>query len=339
MNISVVIPTRNRIHNLKVLLGNLERQTLRPGEVIVVDSSDNKESIRELQNQFVKVPLIFIDSIPSVCVQRNIGIRQAKASWIFLCDDDIELPVNYLEELSAYLSARNDCSVVAGSLLQYENGSWIESYPAKKWQDLLWRFVFQLSVWGEINEIKFPVLLKPLGRLIRNFYAKRGNGLSNAGWPLITDWNGSSFQTTIYSLGANLVRREWLLNSPYDEILDPSGIGDNFGVALGFPERRSIHVLRTVHAYHHRSQENRLLHPTIYYRRILALHYFLKRKNRNASVLWLIWSLQGNLIFYLIKRDKERSWASLKAMTKILLNKNPYWVGFLNKERIIQPQL
>jgi glycosyltransferase involved in cell wall biosynthesis len=339
MKISVVIPTRNRIHNLNVLLGNLEQQTLKPDEVIVVDSSDNKTNLRELLNQFSKVPLIVIDSIPSVCVQRNIGIRKATGTWIFLCDDDIELPANYLEVLSTYLSEHKDCGVVAGSLLQLENGSWVESYPVKTWRDLLWRFVFQLSVWGEINEIKFPLMLKPLGRIIRKFYSKRGNGLSKAGWPLLTNWNGQSFQSTIYSLGANLIRREWLLNSPYDEILDPSGIGDNFGVALGFPERRSIHVLRTVHAYHHRSQENRLLQSTIYYRRILALHYFLKRKNRNASILWLIWSLWGNLILYLIKGDSKRSWASLKAILQIVLNKNPYWTGFFNKQKIVQPQL
>jgi hypothetical protein len=39
------------------------------------------------------------------------------------------------------------------------------------------------------------------------------------------------------------VRRQWLIRSPFDEVLDPHGIGDNYGVAFGFPSK--IHVLNS----------------------------------------------------------------------------------------------
>ena len=336
MKVSAVIPTRNREHSVMRLCKNLQEQTVALSEIIIVDSSDDKEYKDRLIESFPDLPLVWIDSSPSVCIQRNKGIAKATSSWIFLCDDDIEMPVDYMEKLTEFTHKNPDSGAVSGLWLNLERGQWQDQYKVKSFKDLSWRFIFQLSVWGDLDSDKSPTLFRPFFVMMRKWYAQRANSNSLAGWPLITNWEGEFFKTRFYSLGASLVKKEWLLQSPYDEVLDASGLGDNYGVAIRFP--KSIHILTTTHIHHHKAAENRLAGKTAYYRRVLALHYFIKlNKNSNASTLWLIWSLIGNALYYLGKRDKALLMATVKAVMLMITGKNPYWIGHQKDERVIQP--
>ncbi len=339
MKITTVIPTRNRPMHINRVLQTLQLQTRQADEIIIVDSSDDKSYIDEVLKHFSHLPLKCIQSSASVCIQRNRGIAVAQGNWIFLCDDDIELNPDYLEKLELYTKSNIECGAVAGRLLQQEDNSWVDQYPVKGAKDLIWRFIFQLSVWGDLQTIKssFPINIPLL--YIKRFYSRRGNDLTLAGWPLITSWKKDSFQTTVYSLGANLIKRDWLLISPYDEVLDPSGIGDNYGVAIGFPQSLGIHVLDTTFAYHHRAHENRLDRTLAYYRRVLALHYFIKKNKRHGifTTPLFIWSLTGNTLLYTFKRNKKLVRANLKIIGLILTSKNPYWLAFKGNKKVIRP--
>ena len=201
-----------------------------------------------------------------------------------------------------------------------------------------WRFIFQHSIWGSFDAIKVSPWQRSMFSFMKNWYSQRGNTVSAAGWPLITDWRKDSFCTKIYSLGADLIRRDWLLRSPYDEVLDRSGIGDNYGVALGFPGHLPVHVIASTHAYHHRAEENRLTRNVSYYRRILALQYFLKRSGQKKMAhAWFLWSLFGKTLAYSFKGDWKMLTATLKAMGLILIGRNPYWTGYRRGKKIIQP--
>jgi glycosyltransferase involved in cell wall biosynthesis len=338
MKISAVIPTRNRANSVRRLCESLQKQTCKLAEIIIIDSSDDKIYKNELLLHFSELPIIWIDSEPSVCIQRNRGIQMATSPWIFLCDDDIELTPDYIEKIVDYIKENPNVGALAGRLLQNEHGEWRDQYPVKNFTDLAWRFIFQLSVWGDINSVKAPALLQPILFLVKKWYVKRRNTSSLAGWPLITNWNEKIFRTEFYSLGANVIRREWLLQSPYDEVLDPSGIGDNYGVALGFPGQEPIHVLISVSAYHHRAQENRLKERTVYYRRILALHYFNKLKKKSAlTSMWLIWSFIGNLLIHMFKGNLSMMMPAMKAIILILMGKNPYWIGHVKNLKGVKP--
>jgi glycosyltransferase involved in cell wall biosynthesis len=304
-----------------------------------VDSSDEIKHLDVIKEIFQDLPLKYISSEASVCIQRNIGIAQATGDWIFLCDDDIELSKDYLEKLEQYITLHPECSAAAGRLLQQEDDKWIDQYPVTGAKDLIWRFIFQLSVWGDLQNIKSS--FSPVNLLlvyINKFYSRRANSVTLAGWPLITSWS-TSFQTTIYSLGADLIRRDWLLQSPYDEVLDPSGIGDNYGVAIGFPQSRGIHVIDSTIAYHHRANENRLDRTLAYYRRVLALHYFIKKSKRfgHATTLFFLWSLTGNALLYTAKGSKKMIRANLKIILLILTNRNPYWLAFKKNKKVTRP--
>jgi glycosyltransferase involved in cell wall biosynthesis len=305
-------------------------------EIIVVDSSDSKEEINALKLEYSSCGIVWIDSEASVCLQRNMGVRAATGNWILLADDDIEFNADYLEQLEKYAMQNADCGALAGRLLEFEENKWTDQHVIKSFPDLLWRFIFQLHIWGDIQSVSSSVFARPFLFFIRKFYASRGNGFSLAGWPVITNWAGSAMQTAVYSLGANLIRKTWLLQSPYDETLDSSGIGDNYGVALGFPGRYPIHVLASTFAYHHRADENRLDPETGYYRRILALHYFIKRNKKKfsfATIPFFMWSLVGKYIFFLAKGNHKMLRITLNVIGLIASRRNPYIVGHLKKVR------
>lgn len=322
IKISAVIATRNRKDSLYKTLHALSNQSCNLQEVIIVDSSDEKLDESELLKIFSVLNIKYITSTPSVCLQRNIGIRKSTSDYIFICDDDIEPEPGYVFVLSNYIE--NNKSVIAVSGLIFEknkNEVWVSQHPQKSQLSLLFSFIFQLSVWGEMDKKIFNSFwIKP----VMKFYKKRGNGLTFAGWPLITEFKHPVFKTSIFGLGACIIKKELLINNPFDEVLDNNGIGDNYGICIGFPEK--VNVLTEVSAFHHKDSENRLDSTISYYRRVLALHYFLRKSKRfnSMNTLWLVWSLFGSIILFVKNRQFRLARVALKLIMVIVTFNNPY---------------
>jgi glycosyltransferase involved in cell wall biosynthesis len=315
--ISVVIPTCNRRERLLSLLGDLDRSTMRPLEILVVDSSDRPLSPGDLAPFGDRVRCL--QSPKSVCVQRNRGIQEARGAWIFLCDDDVEVPSDYLAKLTAHLAGHPEAGAVSGLFKERVGGEWVGQFPVTSLAWLLWVRLFRLGLWGEIR------CEGPLGELLAEPYRRRGNHISSAGWPVLTDFQGPYFKTPLYSLGAALVRREWLLRSPFDEGLDRHGYGDNFGVAMGFPAE-GIHVVTDAFVRHHRAQTERLPGTVAYAKRVLALDRFIGTRRELPDVRrgWLLWSLLGNAVYQAGIRNFPMCWSSLKTLSIVVAGRNPY---------------
>ncbi len=119
MNISIVIPTYNRVKDLEECLNSISNQTKLPGEVIIVDDSDNdrtKKLIKKIKLKFQKkkITLKYIknDKRKSLTVARNIGIENSKGDIILFLDDDVILDKRYIEELlKVYKKHRNAVGV------------------------------------------------------------------------------------------------------------------------------------------------------------------------------------------------------------------------------------
>lgn len=317
IDISVVIPTCNRPDRLLGLLGHLGRSRLAPSEVIVVDSSDCPVSPGDLAP--FRYELRYLRSEKSVCAQRNYGIREAANSWIFLCDDDIDLPPDYLNRLAEHVTDHPEAGAVSGLVLEEVNGRWISQHPVASSLALAWSRMFQLGLWGEIH------CDGRLGGRLASYYRSRGNHLSSAGWPVLVDFAGPFFRTPVYALGASLVRKDWLQRSPFDEHLDRHGYGDNYGVAIGFPSE-GIHVLTTATVRHRKEGAGRQPRSVAYEKRVLALDRFLasERGRTAGSRAWLIWSLLGNAVLHAWAGQYGMSRAGLKALSAIVARRNPY---------------
>jgi glycosyltransferase involved in cell wall biosynthesis len=336
INISAVIATRNRNNSLYKTLKALSNQTCKPHEVIIVDSSDEKLIETELLKTFSNLNIKYVTSVPSVCLQRNVGIQQSTSEYIFICDDDIEPEPGYVLALSHFIENNGLNNAVSGLILEKnKNEVWISQHPPNTISGLLFKFVFQLSVWGELDQKIFSSLwLKP----VVSFYEKRGNGFSFAGWPVITNFNSPVFKTKIYGLGASIIKKELLINNPFDEVLDNYGIGDNYGICIKLPDK--VTVLTESLVFHHKESENRLDSGITYYRRVLALHYFLKKSNRFNSIntLWLIWSLIGSIILFVKNREFRLARASLISISKIITFNNPYHIGLKKNIKNVCPK-
>jgi glycosyltransferase involved in cell wall biosynthesis len=335
MYISVVIPTCGRKQRLLSLLQNLDRSSYPVEEVIVVDSGTDKLSVKEY-SVFTKFNIQYISSERSVCIQRNTGIRTARSPWIFLCDDDIEMPPDYLQVLTDHIAAHPEAGAVTGRWLEKEKNVWTATHPEGSAIRLFWKYIFQLGIWGEISWQGNNFIIKK----IKNYYKRQGNHISKAGWPVNTDFKGDYTICPVYSLGASLVKKEWLIRSPYDEVLDRHGIGDNYGVAIDFPVP-GIHIVNRTFVYHHMELLNRLKRSLQYYRRILALDYFAKTKPRLNYIKrhLIVWSLVGNLLNFLWARDGVMAKASFKAISKIIFNRNPYFISNKTNKKVTEPML
>lgn len=343
MEISVVVATRERPRCVHDLLVSLTAQERRPAEVLLVDASDDPSSAEELRRHHSSLPIVCLYCEASVCAQRNLGIRRAKSPLVFICDDDMVLPPDYLGQLHDYLVRHPDVAAASGLVVEPGQPRHKQSqYPVESLGRLCYRFLFQLSVWGEIDHLKPSGPNSLVFALLQRYYAWRNNGLSAAGWPEITHFEAPVFRTRVWGLGASLVRRECLGNEPYDEILDRHGIGDNYALCLKLPGERPVAILTDAWVEHRKSSINRLAPNLSHYRRTLTLHYclsrypFFSRRNR----LCFVWSLLGKYLDSRAEGDRERASSILKMLRLIMTGKNPYLLAYRRGgARFVQPTL
>ena len=326
LTISVVIPTRNRRGSLARTLAALVRQTRAPEEVLVMDASDQPLDGAAMRSAHPGLPITCLRAPAGVCSQRNLGIRSARESHVLLLDDDIEAPGDYLERLAGHLDEHPSEGAVTGVLCEPDgSGATTREFSVPTVRYLVFAFLFQLTVWSDVEAVRGSrVIAVPLAA-IKRWYRRRGNGWSLAGWPLVTQPRGTVIHTAIYALGAALVRRDWLLASPYEERLGAHGIGDNYGVALGFPADRGVAVLTDLPVLHYRATDNRLDPVEAYYQRVLALDYFVRTNARFSRVhsAWLAWSLVGNTVAFALRNRWDLVGRTVRALGIVLTSRNP----------------
>ena len=113
LTVSVVIPTCNRKERLLRLLKNLSNLNYPLHEIIIVDSGEDRVTIEDFKIDN-KICIKYLVSEKSVCIQRNSGINEATGEWIFLCDDDIEVPLDYLQKLFNHIHHHPEAGAVSG---------------------------------------------------------------------------------------------------------------------------------------------------------------------------------------------------------------------------------
>jgi glycosyltransferase involved in cell wall biosynthesis len=95
MKISVGIPTYNRPETIKMCLSALEKQTKKPHEVIIIDSSDNDET-KKIVKKF-KLKIVYKHQEDKIA--RNTILRLCKGDVIAFLDDDAIPKKDWLENI------------------------------------------------------------------------------------------------------------------------------------------------------------------------------------------------------------------------------------------------
>jgi glycosyltransferase involved in cell wall biosynthesis len=116
VRVSVVIPALNEERHLGQLLSDIQRQSLRPDEVIVVDAGSNDATARTAKHSPTKV----LHSEPPVARGRNVGGYSAKGDLIFFLDADVRLPEIFFEDFVSEVE-RRDLDIACPRYLPYDS--------------------------------------------------------------------------------------------------------------------------------------------------------------------------------------------------------------------------
>lgn len=93
--VSVIIPTLNRYEYLAAVLKDLENQTYKNFEVIIVDQTDDfKKEFYEDWNLDIK---FWFQEEKALWRARNEAIQSSKGNYILMSEDDIRIPENLIE--------------------------------------------------------------------------------------------------------------------------------------------------------------------------------------------------------------------------------------------------
>jgi cellulose synthase/poly-beta-1,6-N-acetylglucosamine synthase-like glycosyltransferase len=137
MDVSVVIPTRNRSALLSRTLRSALRQEHVDVEVIVVDEASNDDTpalLSALDDHRVRV--LRHESPRGLSAARNHGAEHADAEWLaFLDDDDLWAPDKLFRQLNAARAAGRDWAYTGS--VNIENGRIVRSAPAPSEEEVV----------------------------------------------------------------------------------------------------------------------------------------------------------------------------------------------------------
>lgn len=112
--VSIIIPTYNRAHFLRLTLESIANQTYQNFEVFVVDDGSPNDEAQLVCENFEKVQYIKIENSGGPAKPRNFGIQKSKGKYLaFVDDDDIWLPTK-LEKQVTILDQNKDFGLVHG---------------------------------------------------------------------------------------------------------------------------------------------------------------------------------------------------------------------------------
>ncbi|NPV62777.1 MAG: glycosyltransferase family 2 protein [Methanotrichaceae archaeon] len=122
--ISVIIPTYNRVEDLESCLKSIVVQTRKPKEVLIVDDSEGDKTRLQVEakgEEFGEegIALRYLRNTRgrSLAVARNEGINNAQGEIILFLDDDVILNEDYVENLSDIYTSVPGCNGVQGHIL------------------------------------------------------------------------------------------------------------------------------------------------------------------------------------------------------------------------------
>ena len=102
MRLSVVIPALNEERHLGQLLSDLQRQSRRPDEIIVVDAGSTDATVDIAKRSKAMV----LHGEPPIAHGRNLGGYSAKGDLIYFLDADTRLPETFFEDFVSEVERR-----------------------------------------------------------------------------------------------------------------------------------------------------------------------------------------------------------------------------------------
>jgi GT2 family glycosyltransferase len=116
MLISIIIPTRNRAVYIQQLIDDLNTQSIKNFELIIVDQSKNPKHLENCKH--------IISNTIGPCISRNLGVQESKGEILVFLDDDARVEANFIEEITLPIIT-NKVDAVAGAMCDI-NGNYLK---------------------------------------------------------------------------------------------------------------------------------------------------------------------------------------------------------------------
>jgi glycosyltransferase involved in cell wall biosynthesis len=135
IKISIVTPTKDRIKDIKELVINLENLNYNIFELIIVDASEQNETIDFIKNsidqKMFSYSIKIIKKTGGPAIQRNEGVKYSTGEIITFIDDDIRLDVNYFNYIAEKFE--NDTEKKIGGITGYIENQYFDSSKTIRW--------------------------------------------------------------------------------------------------------------------------------------------------------------------------------------------------------------
>jgi len=123
-DVSVVIPTHNRLSMLEKALASVFAQEFDGTiEIIVIDDNSQDGTSEVVSQKYPDVCLITLKENVGAYVTRNRGVLEAKGKYIAFLDSDDIWETNYLKTQVAALEGKEQCFSVSAITIWYKNES------------------------------------------------------------------------------------------------------------------------------------------------------------------------------------------------------------------------
>src|SRR5512134_1525886 len=102
LTLDVAIVTRNRARVLDLSLPLLLKQSRKPNAIIIVDSSDDPETVANVVKNYsaaTEIPIKLFHSPAGISIQRNVALKHVTSDIVMFPDDDSLLLPGALEAI------------------------------------------------------------------------------------------------------------------------------------------------------------------------------------------------------------------------------------------------
>ncbi|MBL0059184.1 MAG: glycosyltransferase family 2 protein [Elusimicrobia bacterium] len=292
MNFGFVVPTKNRPQEMGRLLASLERQSVLPAAIVIVDGGSY--SLQALLEQHTTIPIKYIREKTSITEARNRGIAELDPAieHIGFLDDDLVFEPRALEALMRFWSTAD--ALVGGA------GFNIVNHPVRRTGNIL----------------KWPFFLdcKSEGKILRS-------GYNTTYCPVETTQKVS----WLYG-GATMWKREVLSTFRFDEWYEGYGLMEDIDFSYSVSKKYDLYVVSGAAVLHLHAPGDRVADFTFGQMQIINRYNFV-RKHPELSFPLFWWASFGqaleNFARWIVFKKRSfisKCFGNVAGMVRLLFN-------------------
>lgn len=119
VDLTITIPNYNGRSLLETMLSSLQRQTLKPFAIVVVDDCSDDDSVEYLRNEWPTVQIVHTPARRGVSAAMNACLASATSEFVGLFNTDMELEPDCLAELLDELHRHPELGSVTPKMLDF----------------------------------------------------------------------------------------------------------------------------------------------------------------------------------------------------------------------------